>query len=48
MLNMEEKMQSCDFLSDTCPILLPGINYSPEQAFEIVQQTLIKHIDRYR
>ncbi|MBQ8516544.1 MAG: nucleotidyl transferase AbiEii/AbiGii toxin family protein [Akkermansia sp.] len=48
MLNMEEKMQSSDFLSDTRPILLPGINYSPEQAFEAVQLTLIEHIDRYR
>lgn len=48
ILNMEEKMQSPDFLADTVPILLPGISYDPKQAFETVQETLIVHIDRYR
>lgn len=48
LLNMEEKMQSSDFLSDTRPILLPGINYSPMTAWEQVQKTLIEQIDKYR
>ncbi len=48
LMNMEEKMQSPDFLADTRPILLPGINYSPEQAWEQVKNALIGQIDKYR
>lgn len=47
-LNMEEKLQSQDFLADTRPILLPNIDFDPRAACDWVHKTLIQHIDTYR
>lgn len=48
MLNMEEKLQHPDFLADTAPILSPGIIFDPLEAYPLIADTLIQHIDQYR
>lgn len=47
-LNMEDKLQDDDFLVDTQPILLPGIDFCPVQAYREVHDSLIAHIDPLR
>lgn len=41
ILNMEEKMQDPDFLSDSQLLLRPGITFNPHEAYEIVRTKLI-------
>lgn len=41
ILNMEEKMQDQDFLSDSQLLLRPGITFNPHEAYEIVKTKLI-------
>lgn len=48
MLNMEEKMHSSDFLSDTRPILLPSIPFDPQTAYSRLCYTLLSQLDIYR
>lgn len=47
-LNMENKLQNSDFISDTQPILLPGIQYNPHHAYELVKRRLVSRIDGFR
>lgn len=48
LLNMEEKMHSPDFLSDTRPILLPSIPFDPQTAYTRLCDTLFSQLDTYR
>ena len=41
MLNMEEKMQDNDFLTDSKLLMRPGIEFNPVEAYEIVKNRLI-------
>jgi hypothetical protein len=41
ILNMEEKMQDPDFLTDSRLLLRPGITFDPHEAYEIVRTRLI-------
>ncbi len=41
ILNMEEKIQDQDFLSDSQLLLRPGIDFNPHEAYEIVKTKLI-------
>ena len=41
MLNMEEKMQDNDFLTDSKLLLRPGVEFNPVEAYEIVKTRLI-------
>lgn len=41
ILNMEEKMQDADFLSDSQLLLRPGITFNPHEAYELVRSRLI-------
>lgn len=47
-LNMEAKLQNPDFISDTRPILLPGISFIPETGYAMVLEQLISRIDAFR
>lgn len=47
-LNMQEKMADPDFTADTGPILLPSISFSPAEAYGILDERLLCHIDRSR
>lgn len=44
LANLEEKMQDNEFLSDMRDIIRPGIEYSPEAAWELVKTQLIEHL----
>lgn len=44
LANMEEKMQDNEFLSDMRDIIRPGIEYSPETAWELVKTQLIDRL----
>lgn len=48
LLNMEEKMRSPDFLSDTRPILLPSIPFDPQTAYTRLCNTLLSQLDIFR
>lgn len=41
ILNMEEKMQEQDFLTDSQLLLRPGLQFDPHQAYEVVRTKLI-------
>lgn len=41
ILNMEEKMQDPDFLSDSQLLLRPGITFNPHEAYDLVRTKLI-------
>lgn len=41
ILNMEEKMQDMDFLTDSQLLLRPGIAFDPHEAYELVRTRLI-------
>lgn len=42
--NMEEKMQTEEFLTDSAPILRPGIAYNPLEAYELVRDRLLNKL----
>lgn len=44
IINMEEKMQDPEFVGDTTMLLRPDINYNPNDAYNIVYDTLINKI----
>lgn len=41
ILNMEDKMQDTDFLTDSQLLLRPGIEFDPQEAYELVRTRLI-------
>lgn len=41
ILNMEEKMQDADFLTDSQLLLRPDMTFNPHRAYEIVKEKLI-------
>jgi len=43
-LNLAAKMKHAGFLSDTPPLLRPGIHYNPTEAFDWVQADLISQL----
>lgn len=47
-LNMAQKMADEDFCSDTRPLLLPSITFKSEEAYAMLQERLLCHIDRFR
>ena len=44
VLNMEEKLQDEEFLSDTDIILHPGLEYNPAQAWHVVHNELVMRL----
>lgn len=46
MLNMNEKMQDHDFLTDSKLLLRPDIGFDPYEAFEIVKDRLINKLQK--
>ena len=42
--NLDEKMQDPEFLGDVSLILRPDINFSPQEAYGLVRETLIERI----
>ena len=44
MLNMEEKMNNPEFLSDTTDILRPGLSFDPQAAWDIVRDELVSRL----
>lgn len=46
IMNMEEKMQDRDFLTDSKPLLRPGIEFDPVKAYEIVKERLIDKLQK--
>ena len=46
ILNMEEKMKSEDFLTDSLLLLRPGITFNPHEAYEIVRERLIDKLQK--
>lgn len=45
-LNMETKLQDAEYLADTDFILMPGIKYNPEEAYQLVHNELLIHLFR--
>lgn len=46
--NVEEKMQNPEFLGDVSLILRPDIAFSPQEAYNLVRETLIERISGRR
>ena len=44
LMNMEEKMRDSDFLTDSAPILRPGIAYDPFEAYDLVRERLLSRL----
>ena len=44
LVEMEEKMQDPEFLGDVSLILRPEIAFSPQEAYDLVRETLIERI----
>lgn len=41
MLNMQEKMEDGEFLTDVIPLLRPEVNFNPQEAYQLVCEKLI-------
>lgn len=41
VMNMQEKMEDSEFLTDVIPLLRPSTNFNPHEAFQLVYDTLI-------
>jgi len=46
VLNMEDKLRDEEFLTDTDMILKPGTHYNPEEAYQIVHDSLIARLKK--
>lgn len=45
-INMEEKMQDCDFLADFKRLLRPMVEFNPLEAYEVVKARLIDRLKK--